>query len=485
MIGEDGERSGKELRSLVSVVQAFSAFYARLRAGDLKRNALFAGGQSLVVTVCFFWVYRILVGLVGIERVGIWSLLLAGSALMRIGDVSGAGALSRYIAIAMGGRKRERASDYVHTVMLTSLGLNAALGLALYVVAPLALPSFIAPQYLAEAEKLVPYVVATMVLGALAVGVGSAIDGAQRADQRAVVVATAALVFLASTWLLVPRFGVVGYGAAQVVQQVVMLSLGWLVLRRHIPGLGWLPRFWRRDVFAETTGFALKLQGTGVMGMLFEPLAKFAFNHAGGPGLVVYYELASRLIVQVRSLVVAAATPLVPAFAAHEHTDQPAFKHLLERSTRAAIPAAVATAFVSLAGAPAISFIVLGTLQPDVLLMSAALTIGWAINVLGVPFYFAAQGQGLLRWNFASHALIALSVLVGALALSPVFGPFGLITAIVTGLLLSAITVLVGNGHALRANDILRCIRWPLATASLIIILLSAFGWAVYAVAYR
>lgn len=112
-----------------------------------------------------------------------------------------------------------------------------------------------------------------MVLGGLAVAVTSGIDGTQRADQRAIVVIVAALAFLTASWLLVPSYGVIGYGVALLLQQIIMLGLGWLVLRLHVAGIGWLPYRWRCGVFAETTGYALKLNAIGVMGLLFEPLS--------------------------------------------------------------------------------------------------------------------------------------------------------------------------------------------------------------------
>lgn len=125
---------------LPAVDRAFAALSVLLAPGRLGRNALFALSQSLVVVFCIFFVYRLLVAHVGIERLGVWSLLIAGSSLVRIGDISGAGALARFVA--MGSRIGEAvpACDYVHTVMLTSIGFNIALGLVIYLVGPMALP---------------------------------------------------------------------------------------------------------------------------------------------------------------------------------------------------------------------------------------------------------------------------------------------------------------------------------------------------------
>lgn len=450
-------------------------FPARLAAGSLFRNGLFALGQSLTVVVCLFLAYRLVIAHAGLERFGVWSLLLAGSAFVRIGDVSGGGALARFVAAASRHDDPYRPRDIVHTVMLTSLVFNVILAIAVWLAAEHALPLFVAPLHLPEAYALMPYVTAWMVIGALAAAVASGIDGTQRADQRALVAVTASLMFLGACALLVPRYGVLGFGAAQVLQQATSFALGWLVLRRHVASLGWLPRRWRRDIFAETAGYTVKLNAIGVTGLMFEPLAKFAFNHAGGPGLVALYELASRLIVQVRGLVVSAATPLVPAFAARGDAADPDFRRMLEKTTRIAALAAIGTTVVTLAGAPAMSLVVLGQLSPKLLTMNAMLTAGWAINILSVPLFFAAQGLGVLRWNFAGQVAIALSVLAGAFLV----GPAGLVAAIVAGLILGMLIQLFGNAHAFGMTDVIRRLRWDLLGAGIVIALLCWTAWMI------
>lgn len=442
----------------------------RLAAGSLSRNGLFALGQSLTVTVCLFLAYRLVIAYVGLDRFGIWSLLLAGSAFARIGDISGGGALARFVALAERDDCETPPRNLVHTVVLTSLTLNAVIGLAIWIAAPVGLPLFVAPEYLAEAQALIPYVVASMVIGALAVAVTSGIDGAQRADQRAIVVSVASLVFLLACLLLVPRWGVIGFGAAQVLQQAAMLALGWLVLRRYVHGLGWLPRYWQRAAFAETTGYAIKLNAIGIMGLMFEPLAKFTFNHAGGPGLVALYELASRLVVQIRSLVIGAATPLVPAFAAHSGTDDLGFQNLLRKTTKMTALAAIGATLATLASVPVISLIILGKFSSELLVLTAALTAGWSLNILVIPIYFAAQAVDVLRWNFTSHAIIATSVIAGALLLVPEFGSSGLVSAIIAGLVISMLIVLFGNARALHMTKPIWQLRWTLFSASVAII---------------
>jgi O-antigen/teichoic acid export membrane protein len=453
----------------------FQAFLVPIFGGQLRRNGLFALGQSVFVAICMFSAFRIVVAHAGLERFGVWSLLLAGAAFVRIGDVSGAGALARFMAMPTFAGDSKRTRELVHTVVLTSLGLNGILGLILLIGASVAMPMFVTPQYIAEATALLPWVMATMVVASLALAVTSGIDGVQRADQRAIVVVFAAVVFLVSTWLLVPEYGVIGFGIAQLAQQVVILVFGWIVLRRHVASLGWLPFCWRYNAFIETTGFAVKLNAIGVAGLLFEPLAKFAFNYTGGPSLVAIYELASRIASQVRGMVTSAAMPLIPAFAASPSAEDPVFKRTLEKSISLTSICSVGIAVISLAGAPFVSVFVLDRLSPEMLIMNAALTAGWAINTVAIPFYFAAQGQGKLFWNFAGHAVISLSVLVGIIFAAPLFGFYGLAITIALGLAMSSPVVILGNAYVLDARKIVWATNvWILSSVATIVVMCGA-----------
>jgi len=267
-------------------------------------------------------------------QMGLWSLLVAFGSLGRVMDVSGSGALGRFVAITQRDEGHDKQRKTVDTVLLTSLGINLCLGMAMYFLAPVILPFVLETNDLQLAFSLVPWVIASFVLSAVANGISGGIDGMQRADQRALVVSFAAIIFLLSAWLMVPRLGLVGFALAQVIQQLTIMGVGWLLLRHHIPSLGWLPVVWCKETFRSTSLYSVKLNAIGVMGILFEPLAKVAFNHAGGTVAVAVYELASRMVTQVRALVIAAALPLVPAMAATSGPDDLHFRGLLTRAVR-------------------------------------------------------------------------------------------------------------------------------------------------------
>jgi O-antigen/teichoic acid export membrane protein len=436
----------------------------------LGRNAAFSLAQSLVVTIAFLFVYRILLSEVGPERVGVWSVMLSATALLRIGDVSGAGALARFVAIAIAHGDKRRAKSYIHTTSATSLALNGFFGVAVVFLAPSILPRIFAEPLVAEGNVIAPFIALTMITSSLGSGVCSALDGCQRADQRAIVVAVSASLSALFAAALIPSFGLVGFAVSQVLQQALSFVLGWLALRRALPNIGWGPVGWNHATFIETLPYSAKLQAVSAANAFVEPVAKFALNATGGPGIVTFYDLASRIVIQLRALVIAGATPLVPVFAAGSARDAPRLAVVLERSTRALTLAAFATALASLLVTPPVALLVLGGWEPTVLKMNVALTLGWSLNILSAAHYLAAQGRGIVLWNFAGTAAIALCTTASWLLLPAALGPSRVIFGIVVGLAFSAMFVVGGNGIALQMSrtDAKSTMLLPVAALGLI-----------------
>lgn len=417
----------------------------RVRAGGLGRNGLFSLGQSVVAIICIFLSYRMLVEREGIESLGLWSLLMLFGGVASSFDVSGASALARSVARhGLDFAEHERAT-VIHTVLLTSIAVNGVFVALLLLAAPALLAHMITPSQWADAWRLFPWIAALMLMTPLAVGVSSAIDGHMRADIRAVLASTAAAIGLAIAALAIPRWGLPGFALAQTVQQAIVIVGGWLVLRRRVDRLGWLPTKWRQTIFRRTTGYALRLNVIGALSLLLEPLTKYCINLSGGTAAVGVYELAARLAMQARNLVISSTTPLIPAFAMAETSGDSYFASLLHRAQRYTNVAALTVTLISLSAAPFMCLVILREVSVEVLRFNALLALGWSINIFSLALYLAAQGQGMLRWNMLSHATIGVVIVASAMLLMPSFGSEGVVIGVAAGLIAGAVVTVSGN----------------------------------------
>ncbi len=427
----------------------------KMRVRGLHRNGLLSLSQSFIILAYGFLTFRLLIAEAGLEGLGLWSLLMIFGGVATTFDFSGAGALARTVARSEIEFASVSRPPLIHTVLLTSLAINLVLTGVFLFLAQLLLPNMVSSEQLPLAGTLLPWVAGLMLTTPLAVGISSSIDGLMRADQRAILLSAAAVVGLLTAWFAIPKYGVVGIAVAQSVQQAIIIIGGWILLRHHIPGMGWFPVQWHLGIFRQTSGYAVKLNIIGVLSLLLEPLTKYCINLAGGVVAVGSYELASRLATQLRGIIVSATTPLIPAFAASDKPKDRNFVYRLERAQAYALIAALAVVLGSIFAAPIMCWIILGHGDENVIRMNALLSVGWGINLFALPMYYAAQGQGILRWNIASHALTGLTVLAFSLFLAPTYGSIAVVFGVATGLVLGTIMTMAGNARLFGAGKMI------------------------------
>jgi len=434
------------------MIASFHSAVQRIRAGGLGRNAVFSMAQSIVSLVAIFFSYRIVIAHEGIASLGLWSLLMLFGGVASSFDVSGASALARSVARHDQDFVDHARAAVIHTVLLTSVAINALFVAVFLALAGTLISHMIAPEQLREAWHLLPWVAVLMLTTPLAIGISASVDGHMRADIRSVLVSAAAVSGLIIAIFAIPRWGLSGFALAQVVQQAVVIFGGWFVLRRYVPGLGWLPTQWRRAIFRSTTGYALRLNVIGALSLLLEPLTKYCINLSGGTEAVGIYELAARLAVQIRSLVISATTPLIPAFATAKALNDPYFESLLHRAQHYSNIAALAVALTTLLAAPFMCIVMLDRVSDEVLRFNALLALGWSINLFSLPLYLAAQGQGILRWNMLSHATIGAFIILATTFLMPQLGSEGVIVGVAAGLIAGTVVASAGNAKTLAAG---------------------------------
>lgn len=454
---------------------------ACIRRGGLTRNALISFAQPLTGMVCVFGAYRILTEKVGVEGVGLWSLLVAGSFFARVADFSGGSGLVRFVAAKSAQENGTRAAEYVHTVILTTLVLNVVISIVLYASSGYLVARFVAPKFVNDAHELVPFAILSVVmLPSISLALCSGIDGVQRADQRAMIVIVSSFLFLGVTWNLTPRIGASGFGTALIVQQLFTIVATWATLRLHIPQIGLIPWRWRRDAFVETTGFGLKMQANALATVLTEPVAKGLLSQWGGLASVADYEFATRLVYQIRGPVIAATQPLLAVFATFKDGEPSPFHALLLKSTRIITFAAVALTVTAVVGAPLLSLVVFGRIRLDLLTMVCALASGFGINTVVAPFFIASTARGVMRWNLLYTFMMATSVFVCGALLGPAFGAHGVVASIVGGVVSGSVVSLVGNAISLSATNVMRALAGTLALGVTAIAMIGAAGAVVF-----
>jgi len=179
------------------------------------------------------------------------------------------------------------------------------------------------------------------------------------------------------------------------------------------------------------------------MVILFEPVTKTFLSRFGGLAVTGYYELATRMVQQVRAVLVSANQVLVPTIADLQERDSDKVFALYGDSYRIMVYLSLPALAGLVAIVPLASEWWLGRYEPQFVLFAILLAIGWSMNIVSAPAYFVGVGTGQLRWNLLGHVTIAvLNLLLGA-ALGVIWGGVGVVVGAVSALTIGSLVVAV------------------------------------------
>jgi len=404
-------------------------------------NAVMSIIQILVLGVTVFFLYRYLLDVLGIEKLGVWSLVVASSSVTRIANLGLSGSVVKFVAKYAAHDQHQTVARLLETAILsTALGI----GLLLLIILPFMkelLQLFLADQLLMEAVNIMPVAMLSVWLSTISLLITGGLDGYQRIDLRSQIMSISAILYTGLSILLVKRFDLLGLAYAQVLQYVFVGVVGIFFLRRLAP-IPMVPHHWDKTLFKEMFAYGINFQAITLVTMLYEPVTKALLAWLGNIADVGYYEMASRMITQFRSLVVSANQVLVPAIADMTETIPEQVQDIYRDSLSVVSYITIPLYFSLAAFIPSISILWIGTFQPTFIAASYLLIVGWCINTLAAPAYFAYLGDGRLQWNTYSHITIGvLNVLFGSL-LGWLWGGIGVIAGWSLALVIGSIVII-------------------------------------------
>ena len=406
------------------------------------KNAAMAVLQVTVFGVILFFLYRYLLQKIGAEKLGVWSLVLASTSVTRVANLGLSGSVVKFVAKYSARNDLQSVSRVIQTTFITVGLLVGVVLLVIYPLAPNVLAFALEPSAMLDALSILPYAFLSVWFSMLYMVYMGALDGLQRIDIRSAIMMAGALLQAVLAVILVRKLGLVGLALSQVIQYVVLLLVSFLVLRRFIH-LPLIPYQWDRVLFREMLGYGVNFQIISITVMLYDPVTKGLLARFGGLAMVGYYEMANRLVVQIRGLITAANQVLVPTIADLKERASEDIRRVYSNSVRVIFFVAIPTFAALIVAAPAISVAWLGNREPIFIVAIYVLAIGWAANTLSGPAYFAYLGIGTLRWNTVAHVLIGVLNVVLGLFLSVLLGGMGAILGWMAALICGSLLLIV------------------------------------------
>ena len=422
--------------------------------GRLVRNALVAASQAIVTGITLFFIYKYLLQQIGAEDLGVWALVLATTSAASLANLGIATSTVKFISQYLARDNPEAVSSIIQTAALT---VAIVLGLILPLAYPLLayLLEFLVkpPEKVADAMLILPFSLASFWLNSLSSVFQASIDGFQRVDLRGYLLMASSVLYLLIVFSLVPLNGLLGLAQAQLIQSFLLLIFSWLILRRLLKPLPLIPYRWSSATFREILGYSLNFQVISLTQLLFDPITKSLMSRFGGVGMLAYYEMAYRMVLQLRALIVEGHRAIVPTIADVQEKNPDQIPVIYHESFRLIVFLVAVILPICIIGTPFVSVLWIGSYNTAFILFSYILFGSWFLNLLSNPAYFANLGTGHLRWNVIGHVVLGvLNVVLGVL-LGNHLGAYGI--AIGTG-----VAVITGSSLIMISYQHINNISW-------------------------
>lgn len=407
----------------------------------VSRNALAAIIQIIFNGVVLFFLYRYLLNTIGIERVGVWSIVMAVTSTART-DFGFVGSVTKFVAQYLARGDIQQAANIVQTAGISIAVFLSIILVIVYQLFSWVLTLVIPRAMLTDAYGVLPYALLSWWLMAIASIFQSGLDGCQRVDLRSLGMMIGSVIYLLTIMSLVPRWGLLGLAWSQLIQWAAIVVMSWGLLRYVMTPLPVFPYRWRLALFREMLGYGLRLQAISFLNLLFDPVIKAYLGKFGGVSIAGYYEMASRLMLQLQALLISANRVLVPVFAELQEKKPENIGKVYAFNVRVIWYLALPLFLGIIICTPLISEVWIGRYEPTFVWIMVVLSVTLFFGMLNVPAYFVYLGTGDLRGSTWGHIIIGMANLVLGFTFGLIFGGKGVVVAGMIALLLGNFTIL-------------------------------------------
>jgi O-antigen/teichoic acid export membrane protein len=398
--------------------------------GILIRNGVFSGLQIGLNSLGLLGAYRVISIKLGIAAIGAWAICLSIASLTSIFDGGASDALVRQIAHVLARGDRASAARIFATAIVMCVVGSCIGGVALYFSANHLVSGFIAARNQTTFANFFGF---ALVVGALNVSGNACVgvlEGLERYDLKLALSFGGVLLFFTAVVILVPTFGTTGMIVAFAIQAAFMVFVGLAVVAAKLPLLqdrNWLPT---TSYAAELVRVGLPLKAFGLTSFALEPLTRLFVGSFGGMRAAGIYEVAARVITQLRGLLVGIVQVSLPRFVSLSVSD-PAQRSATEALSVRITAAAALCAFTSLVLLlPWVSQLLTGKVDPDLCLYALVLSFGWFMNTLCAPYFYATVAAAQFRSIWTTMVIMAAVNGAAGYLLGLRFGPFGSVCAL-------------------------------------------------------
>lgn len=385
--------------------------------------------QVLFVGVVYLVLYKYLLKTLGVELLGVWSIILATSSIANLANFGITSGLVKFVADYNARNLNSSIPQLIFTSFISISVFFAVIIAIFYFFAKFLLGYIVDLEYLDVAIEILPYSLICLFINSLGGVFTSTLEGFQKNYIRNYLLIFSSFFLLVSSYFLVPVFQLKGVAIAQILQATIVLTGSFVYLSYTFQFAIFNKWNWDKTIFKELLNFGLKFQVISIFQMLYEPITKGLISKFGGLALLGYYEMAARLVNQIRALIVNANQVMVPVVAHTTNTNKKGLGKLYQKTMTVTFFINVILITGLLVFTPLISVLWIGFLESSFIFSMIILSLAMFVNIMAGPAYFSSIGEGKLNLILLSQSIIGILNLVLGIVLGSLYSGKGVVVS--------------------------------------------------------
>lgn len=419
----------------------------------LTINAFSAVIQVVFTALLYFFLYKYLLQSVGVELLGIWSLILSFSSIANLANLGLTSGLVKFVAEYLTENDKTKLGKLIFTAFLSLTILFGLLSFIIFCGAEFFLQYIVEKSFLNIALEILPYSLASLCINAVGGVFTSVLEGHQKNYIRNFIYILSGIVMFGGTVLLTPLYHLKGVAIAQLLQSIFIFIVALISTIYVNPDHKISSWKWSTASFKELFSYGYKFQVVSVSQLLYEPATKLLLSKYGSLALLGHYEMATKAVNQFRALITNANQVVVPIIAEKSKVQDASFLQTFYiKMNRILILCNVPLSTALLVLTPFISMLWIGILNEDFVFSMFALIIANFVNIMCGPAYFSSLGEGKLSILVIVHIGMAVINIILGLILGSLMSGYGVVLAWAIALSLGSIAVIASYNKSLKVN---------------------------------
>lgn len=381
---------------------------------SLRRNVFsgmfYAAGNILILVVS----YPIYLKCLGMERYGLWAILAVVINFTAIGNLGIDISITKYVSEEYGRKNKSGMKKYFSTAIISLLIPSILMCVVLvpsraFVISILNIPD----KYISIINTLFIYIVVLSVSIFFVKVIDGALRGVGRVDLANYYNLGAKAVSVMITIILLRfDYGIWSLFWGQVVLYSLLGFLAFFTIYRELGYLFFSIYSFDWGCLRKIAGFGGTMTASSLISIVIVPFNKVVISRYIGLVEVSYFEIASRAMSQIKSvftLGIRAIMPKISELSAVGRDVNGKITSILKKAIKLVLYLAIPAFLMFFFLAPFLFKLWLsGLYAPEIAMASRIIMIGYIMNLLSVPYYYAFMGTGKVAYCFIAYMVQAV-----------------------------------------------------------------------------